>query len=384
MYTKDLSANVPLYGQEQCCYCGPASAQMTRNGYPNPGDRLYYTQNYLWNIIQSLNSTAPADAALNWCTDPQGLTACLQSLSNPAGVHWVEFNNANRDALLFNILFWMNNREFASPVLINEGEHWVVIVGFETDVAPLAGSTPTLQKIYINDPEPHNVGTFSIFTAAQWFSGPWNKSIRFTGTWYHKYAAVVEPPVEEGNIIVKTVDRSGKELISPTAALEFTRRWIDELKLTENPRYSLLRHEGIEAFEPLLVREESMGREQEAVPYYYIVPFGFKSEFTERGGHAIRVAILVNAYSGNFEEATVFGEPIRYLSKEEALRIVSAKLGHELKRLEEAKITLMFVPSEITHIRTYPFWRVSIGERTVYVDQLGEIYWKLLPSRPGD
>jgi len=30
MYTVDVSANVPLYGQEQCNYCGAACGQMAR------------------------------------------------------------------------------------------------------------------------------------------------------------------------------------------------------------------------------------------------------------------------------------------------------------------------------------------------------------------
>lgn len=44
MFTKDLSRNVPLYGQEQCFWCGAASGQMAPNGYPNPADRLFYAQ----------------------------------------------------------------------------------------------------------------------------------------------------------------------------------------------------------------------------------------------------------------------------------------------------------------------------------------------------
>jgi hypothetical protein len=52
--------------------------------------------------------------------------------------------------------------------------------------------------------------------------------------------------------------------------------------------------------------------------------------------------------------------------------------------LKYADATLMFQAGEITHVRTFPFWRVPIGERVVYVDQLGTIYTKLLPSIPGD
>ena len=66
MFTKDLSANVPLYGQEQCIYCGAASGQMIRNGYPNPADRLFYTQLSIWNTIQVNNSTVPADIGLGY------------------------------------------------------------------------------------------------------------------------------------------------------------------------------------------------------------------------------------------------------------------------------------------------------------------------------
>jgi hypothetical protein len=53
-------------------------------------------------------------------------------------------------------------------------------------------------------------------------------------------------------------------------------------------------------------------------------------------------------------------------------------------RLRRADATLMFRPGDITHVRTYPFWRVQVGERFVYVDQLGKLYGKLLPAIPGD
>ena len=103
MFTKDLGANVTLYGQESCCWCGASSAQMSRNGYPVPADRLFYTQLVLWNSIQVHNSADPADSG--WCTDPHGLQGCLQAAANPAGVHWSEFANASRDGLLFSTLY---------------------------------------------------------------------------------------------------------------------------------------------------------------------------------------------------------------------------------------------------------------------------------------
>ena len=382
MFTKDLSGNVPLYGQEQCIWCGAASAQMARNGYPNPADRLFYTQLSLWNTIQVHNSTAPADSG--WATDPHGLTGCLQSLSNPPGVHWVEFSNSSRDALLFTILYWMNRREFPTPVLVNQGGHWIVIVGFVTDVEPLAGTSPTLQWITVHDPEPHNVGTATTQSGAQWVSGYWNGSIVYSGTWLNKYVAVVEPPIEQGRVRVKRVTRTGTKLLSPSQAIEAARKWIKELKLAEQSRYSLLSRRDVQPLEPMVVQDQPPRSRARNVPHYYIVPFGFTQEVHERGSGLARVCVLVNAYTGAFEEVTAFGSPIRYLPREEALGVVAAALHPSPEELRRAEAGLMFQPSDITHVRTYPFWRVRIGRRTVYVDQLGQLYGKLLPSIPGD
>ncbi len=384
MFTKDLSANVTLYGQEQCCWCGAASGQMARNGYPSPADRLFYSQQSIWNTIQVHNSTDPADT--NWCTDPHGLTGCLQSLNNPAGVHWVEFANASRDSVLFDILFWMNRLEYPAPVLINQGGHWVVIVGFTTDVEPVEGSTPTLQSINFFDPEPHNVGTDTTMTGAQWTGtyGPWDGPVSYAGTWLNQYVAVVEPPINEGRVRVNHETRTGDKLLTPARARERALHWIAERRLPEQRQYRLLGREDVDALEPLLVREQRQGKQSRNVPYYYIVPFGLRSEMGERGTRLARVCVLVNAYTGNFEEVTAFGQPMRYLPREEALDIIAAALHQDRKKLEDAEVTLLFQPSDITHVRTWPFWRVKLGRRTVYVDQLGKLYGKLLPSVPGD
>jgi hypothetical protein len=394
MYTKDVSGNVPLYGQEMCVWCGAASAQMSRNGYPSPPDRLFYTQLDLWNSIQVNNSADPADSG--WATDPHGLQGCLQSAANPAGVHWSEFANASRDGLLFSTLYWMNRREFPSPTLVNQGGHWVVIVGWTTDVEPVAGSSPVLQSIHYHDPEPHDVGTDTMMTAAQWYGGPWNGAVMYGGTWLNKYVAIVEPPLRKEQARVKQVRRTGNRLLKPAQAVAAARRWIEKHQLSEMPKYGLLARKGVEVLTPLLVREEppirpvgqrsrSRTRSQAAkVPHYYIVPFGIRGERSEAGSPLARVCVLVNGYTGAFEEVTAFGQPLKHLTEQEALNVVAAAMKVAPNRLRDADATLMFQPGDITHVRTYPFWRVQVGERTLYVDQLGKLYGKLLPAIPGD
>lgn len=394
MYTKDVGGNVPLYGQEMCIWCGAASAQMSRNGYPNPADRLFYTQLDLWNSIQVNNSTDPADSG--WATDPHGLQACLQSAANPPSVHWSEFANASRDGLLFSTLYWMNRRDFPAPTLVNRGGHWVVIVGWTTDVEPIAGSSPLLQAIHYHDPEPHNVGTDTMMTAAQWYGGPWNGAVMYAGTWLNKYVAIVEPPLIKAQARVKQVKRTGNRLLRPAQAVAAAHRWIEELRLGEMPKYSLLARKGVEVLSPLLVREEppiepevkrrrSGARSRTArVPHYYIVPFGVRGERSDSGSPLARVCVLVNGYTGAFEEVTAFGQPLKHLSEQEALNVVAAALKVTPSRLRGADATLMFQPGDITHVRTYPFWLVRVGERVVYVDQLGKLYSKLLSAIPGD
>ncbi len=286
MHNVDLSGNVTVYGQEMCYWCGAASAQMSRNGYPNPADRAYYTQNSLWNTIQTYNSTLPQDT--NWATDPHGLVGCLQNLANPAGVHWAEFANASRDAALFFMLYWMNIRHYPSPVLINEGGHWVVVVGWETNIQPTSGSSPTLQQIHYFDPEPHNVGTDTTMTAAQWYAGPWNGAVIYSGSWLNKYVAIVEPPKVNGKAHIKMVKRTGQKLLTPRQAVAAARLAIAEQRLAERPKYSLLASETVSTHLPLLVRDQRAGTRAKQVPQYYIVPFGVPGERADRGGSLVQ------------------------------------------------------------------------------------------------
>src|SRR5271165_2626151 len=390
MYQVDVSANVPLFGQQMCYWCGAASAEMARDGYPDPANRVYYTQAALWNIIQAHNSTAAADVAENWATDPTGLAGCLQSLSS-APVDWVSYFQPAAASVMFFMLHWMDIEHYPSPVLVNQGGHWVVVVEWQADIKPITGSSPTLQQIRFYDPEPHNIGTDTTMSAAQWYAGPWNGAVIYPGTWFNNYVAVVEPPLPKGEVKIVTVNRIGDNLLKPEQAVEFARRWIQEQRLPERHQYSLLRRPDVQNHAPMLVREHTGQPERgklpvmtARVPQYYIVPFGLRGEVGHDGAPLARVCVLVNAYTGAFEEVTRFGEPVRYLSQQEALNTVARALHADPQELRGATATLMFQAGEITHVRTYPFWHIEYKNRNFYIDQLGRLYNTLQPSIPGD
>jgi hypothetical protein len=397
----NLSGNVPLFGQQSCCWCGAASAQMIMDGYPNAADRKLYPQGpptvppgltNCWDVIQAHNSTDPTDASLHWCTDPKGLRDCLMTLNPPPNNHnWVVFAYANRDTTMFEVLYWMNQNNYPVAALINGGGHWVVIIGYITDIQPLLNTSPTLQQITFLDPEPHNVGTTTTMTAAQWYATPYANPVGFAGTWHNQYVAVVEPPSIKSTIKVIEIKRTGKEIISPKEAIANAKKAIDALELEKDSPHAIIKMKGIRNLQPLLVREEiKSGLEKETVPYYYIVPYGFEGETGHCGVHLARLCVIINAHTGKFEEITTFGAPIRYLPQDEAIDIVAKafhfKTEETTKMLAEKAITatLMFQPSEITHIRTYPFWKIATKEQSVYVDQLGKLYGTIEPAHPGD
>jgi hypothetical protein len=172
-------------------------------------------------------------------------------------------------------------------------------------------------------------------------------------------------------------------MITPEQAIKSANKAIADLNLAKQTRYKMLGGAGVTNLVPILVREEKPGSKIKDVSQYYIVPFstsaGAKSK-TQTSG----VSVLIDAVSGMYKEATVFGKAVHYLTAQEVLKIVATAMRKKPEDLKEAEIYMMFQPSEITHIRSWPFWRVKIGTRIVYVDQLGQMFSKIRPSIPGD
>ena len=132
----------------------------------------------------------------------------------------------------------------------------------------------------------------------------------------------------------------------------------------ENPSTRFWRTKERSRGPPLLVQEGIGPRPLAETPYYYIVPFGFSHDFAEGGSQLTRGVVLVNAFDGAFEEVTAFGQPIRYLSRREALAVVASVLHRDYRQLKDMEATLRFEPGEITHIRAYPFWEIKLRDRS--------------------
>ena len=119
---------------------------------------------------------------------------------------------------------------------------------------------------------------------------------------------------------MKRVTRVGKKLITPQDAIKYTSKWIKDLGLAKKAPYGILKRKEVGYLKPILVREEIRpGLEEKVdVPYYYLVPFGFKREIGACNAPLARIGIIVNAYTGDFEEIGAFRKAVRFLPESEA------------------------------------------------------------------
>jgi hypothetical protein len=376
-YVVDLT--IPLYGQDNSMYGGPACAQMVMNGYPPPYPSLYFPQADIWTSIQSHNSGEPG-----WATDPQGMRGALLELNPPQAGTWSLKSYDVREDLMFQILFWMNYNNYAVPTLVNNGYHWVVVVGYETDIEPVYGSTPVLEEITLNDSWPIGVGQVVTMTGTVWYDTKWNNPIGIAGTWFDKYVAIIEPPETDGSVTINRLDRNGTDAISESDSLQFSQTWINQLNLdSKHESYAEINDNETENLEPILVREEmQIGLSKDArVPYYYIIPYAkesdnsFSVELNSVSPEKASLWVIVNAFTGDFEEIGSFGSPTKYLSKDYAIDAAAKYLKIESKDItEEFEAILVYFPSNITQSRACPVWRVVRKDCTLYVDQDSHVY----------
>jgi hypothetical protein len=376
IFAYEVTLTIPLYGQQNSYYAGPACAKMILEGYPPPYDPAYYTQDEIWAVIQTHNSGEPG-----WATDPEGMSGALIELNPPPpGTTWSIKSYDVKEDLMFQILFWMNNNSFPVTTLVNSGNHWVDVVGYETDIEPIWGSDPELLQITIHDPWPIGQGQVSTMSGTVWYDTKWLNPVGNAGTWENKYVAVIEPPDIPGNVRFSNVDRRGTNAISAQDALQFSETWIDQLNLdAKNTAYQAITDEDTTTLAPLLVREEiNPGLAKDAqVPYYYIIPYKLKTDSpTELSADSdsgyFSMCVIVNAYSGDFEEIAAFGRALKYLTADEAKDAAGVK---------EANTELIFTPCNVTQVRSYAVWRIETKEETVYVDQMGNVY-KALTFQP--
>jgi hypothetical protein len=99
--------------------------------------------------------------------------------------------------------------------------------------------------------------------------------------------------------------------------------------------------------------------------------------------------MLLNAYTGEFEEVAAFPHPVEFLSRESAIKIAlcstrAVPLCTKSARLpQNITAELVYKPSEQVKSRYFPIWQITIPTKdnrtTRFISQIGEVFVGLTP-----
>lgn len=359
----DDPSTPPLpYTAEADHYGAPACIQMILNACPNLAARHYHDQDDTYSKIL-LHNAEPT----TWFSDPSGVKGTLEDPTLfPCG-NWVDYSNMDKNYVLGKMLYYMNTQRYLTPVSVSDSEHWVTVIGYQTDVEPPYSGTLTLQNIFLYDPLPGNPSSIWV-SGTVWLSSSdyWGVALnKPASSWHNKYIAVIEPPKAMPKIIVKRWILEGE--ILPVARIErYFHDWLEEIKerkLIRGPFEILDKDLSIK--KPILVETAKYS--------YYLIPF-----------ENSRLAAIFNAYNGSFEEFRYFAQPQRYIvdprtiesSLKETLQAYKAKI------IEMSTPYLRYHPDLAVIGRFSPTWNVRAVVRdarekdhklSIYVNIKGEV-----------
>ncbi len=332
VYLKEPN-QIPLYAQETNVWCGAASAQMMLEGFPGNVDHVY-KQKFIWDTIQ------PLKVETSWYTDPDGLKAVMGALGGDS--NWAVRCSKTAAPLAKSVLRNLADRKYPTTVLVYGSAHWIVLIGATTDVDPGTAAAVTLEKVEAHDPwKAQHV----LVSGTTWFQKYWYGPARERGKWSGCFVAVEEntntqraEPDYELRVKPAVVDGAP---ISPEESLRLAKSHLAKL-VSENPSFSALSPLKLSA--PRLVSHDRGS--------YYLISLG------DTG------AIMLNAYTGDWEGLSQFGKPVPVAERREP--------G-----------TWYFTPSQESPSPFFPVYRIQDQRGVRYVDYEGKTTTALHKMVPG-
>jgi len=351
---------VPDRPEEALSWCGPATGQMVMEAYPSGGCTVL--QEDVWVAIQGHK------VETMWDTDPAGLQGAMNSLCPPSG-SWYVYKKNTPQELMFKVAYWMTKNSYPVALLkdtlshngyTSHREHWIAVRGVITDVDPTTPGTTSvnLQYVWFNDPAV-DLGSPSIerfISGSTWYSEFLPVSKAGSG-FQGKYVAVIEPPGVRGVAVAPPEILSGL-VIPADKALASAEGWIRRQRIYELKEYRVLKK--ARPLQPLLVNKDHGG--------YYIIPYS-------TDGVKASAAVLVNAYTGGFQEVGVF-KPLKYLTKDEAVKTAlgAARLTPQ-RKAPDAELVLPM--GDVVTSRYFPLWKVTAGGEVLAVSQQKKVYTRM-------
>jgi hypothetical protein len=244
----------------------------------------------------------------------------------------------------------MAKNQYPITVLVYGDGHWIVVIGVTTDLDPNTSSSVVLQKIEANDPwQAQHV----LVSGSTWLQKYWYSPAKARGKWDGCYVAIREiSTLEERDFELRfQASEPQTTLITPRQALRKAKKHLAQ-QIAENASFSELAKESF--LEPRLVNHPS--------GLYYLIPLGSPVTHLSSG------AMMLNAYSGEWEGMSHFKEKVRYL---------------DVKHLPRGK--WIFSPSKESPSPFFPAYEVEaeVFGSPVYLNQDGKMTHELHALQPG-
>jgi hypothetical protein len=138
-----ISAPVPYHQQDQSDYCGAAAGQMLLDklGVGLLGQDTLFGLGIEYHLD-------------NWWTTPAQMANLLNlNRGSNAGTFVVDAQTDGASSMA-RIIGHLIQLGTAVPVVVQSGQHWVLVCGIETDSQPSAEGQVSILSLWINDPWP--------------------------------------------------------------------------------------------------------------------------------------------------------------------------------------------------------------------------------------
>jgi hypothetical protein len=380
--------DIPVHLQATSYSCGAACEEMIIQAATQTDD----DQLDLYNESQSYK-TDPC-----WHVDPDGLASVLNNHLSGAGNRFAPAANADGDTISRQICWAIHNNRVAPAAAINQGDHWVVVNGFDADREPTDPNDNGFQivGIHVVDPfssietrgDPECIAPFASegghYSYAEWQShflpvscGHWQ------GVTVGVCPAAVSPPPAQSLAERPASLFPGDSIVPNSAAKELAERSLIHHGLVRHHawRASL---ESVHSHEPMLVQ-----RLDRIDDYYHVVPIG-------RSPAEITAAVSIGARYGHYRQAARLAKKSKRslpaLTREEAYE----RIVHRRLNLPDGNGSLRVRPETLTSHRTLgwrpcleslspflPFYMFSMGAVTIYVRIDGAVFTSLNTKRRG-
>jgi hypothetical protein len=298
-YTKSI--NTPQRLQQTKYWCGAASAQMIlecdtientlgRRRPTYPTGTITQIQQALYNDIQAHNNTTAG-----WYTDPDGLQWTLDHYDMVQT--YVQYEKSDAAWSCKKLAWTIEHYEVPPAILVYEGDHWIVVVGMDTSVAPTQTGTYKINSFTVHDPWQWNgalganvkIG-YNNFTC-KYFT---KLDTGATDPWNGLRVSVCDPDAVTEDLIVPPPLQEGS-LIGPQGALEAAEEVIEQHHLRTEPGF-----EGAFADTKAFTTPGTLDWPFCGAGPCYCVPYVKMVEDVE----VVTAVIIVHGASGEFMEAS--------------------------------------------------------------------------------